>query len=281
MKNKPEILSKNKKVMYIGAHPDDVEFRAIGSAIKFKEQGAQVVVVSISDGSAGHHILKREDLAKRRREEFAKAASLIDAKSIILGAIDGMVTPDLDTRDKLIKLIREEAPDIIFTNRLCDYHPDHRYTAQLVQDASYLLMVPSVVPEVPVLRYVPLIMHWGDQFKEPNEFIPDIVISIDSVLEKKLDMLSCHESQLFEWLPWVDGNIDMVPPKNEAIKRREFLNWMYKKRYNHHIANRFRDKLREKYGNSCIEIQEAEAFRVCEYGYQPSELELKNIFREL
>ena len=278
LKTRPDLESKNKTIMLIGAHPDDSEFRACGTAIKMHDDGARIVIVTISDGSAGHYRMDRKDLAARRRAEAMDAASLVDGKSISLGIADGEVEPSLANRDKLIALIRSEAPDVIITNRANDYHPDHRYTAQLVQDASYMLMVPNVCPGIPPLRYVPLILYWGDQFKRPVEFSPDVVISIDDVLERKLDMLSRHESQVFEWLAWVDNMLDSVPPSDDKDGRMAFLMRLYQRRPNHLFSERFRPMLLARYGENGQSVVEAEAFEMSEYGYQATEEELGKLF---
>ncbi len=269
-------------ILSIGAHPDDSEFRATGTIIKLCRKGAEAYLMSISDGSAGHFSMDREALAARRAEEAASAAAVIGGHSLILGIPDGSITPSVENREKLIRAIRKIQPDIIFTNRTNDYHPDHRYASELVQDASYMLMVPNVCPDTPAMRYVPMILEWGDQFLRPRPFSPDIAVGIDDVLDEKLEMLSMHESQLYEWLPWVDGNLDMVPPPSDRNGRMDFARFMYRRRPNHAFSARFRDKLTALYGdekgNSVIE---AEAFEISEYGYRPSAEELMHFTEAL
>lgn len=282
MKNKPSFDSSNLVVLSIGAHPDDSEFRSVGTALKLHRMGAMVYLLSVSDGSAGHFSMGRKELAERRGREAGSAAELIGGKSLSLGIPDGEVMPSIANREKLIRVIRQLQPDLILINRLNDYHPDHRYTSQLVQDASYMLMVPNVCPDTPALHYVPLILEWGDQFMKPRPFSPDIVIGIDDVLDDKLKMLSKHESQLFEWLPWVDGNLDIVPPASDENGRAEFVRFMYSRRPNHFFSERFRDKLIERYGEAeGRSVEEAEAFEISEYGYKPTEEELDMLFGRL
>ena len=279
MKKKPCLIPGKRSIMCIGAHPDDPEFRCTGTAALWSRFGDKVILVSVTDGRAGTFSAKCEDIAARRRKEAADSASVIGAESVVIGCVDGKLEPSVENREKLISVIRHYSPDIIITNRLNDYHPDHRYTAQLVQDASYLLMVPNAVPDVPPMGYSPVIFHWGDDFTEPTPFRPDIVVDIDPAFDTKMTMLSKHVSQVFEWLPWVDGELLEVPPESDASGRMEWVRRLCSKRPNHRFAAIYRDKLLERYGDKGGEIQECEAFKVCEYGYRPSGEELSMIFK--
>jgi hypothetical protein len=74
-----------------------------------------------------------------------------------------------------------------------------------------MVVVPNVAPDTPALRRNPVFMYFQDGFQKPNPFSPDIAVSIDDVIEKKIDMMDAHVSQMYEWLPWVDGKLDTVP----------------------------------------------------------------------
>ncbi len=110
-------------------------------------------------------------------------------------------------------------------------------------------------------------MHWLviiTNFQKPIPFDPDIVVDIDSVIEKKLDMLHCHTSQMYEWLPYNGGVLDQVP-EGDAERRA----WMAERRVKAFvdIADKYRDKLIELYGKERGEkVKYAEAFETCEYG---------------
>lgn len=278
MKKKPCLDPGKRIVMCIGAHPDDSEFRCCGTAALWSNLGDKVILVSMTDGSAGTFDMSREDIAERRRAEAISAAAIIKAESVIVGCEDGLLEPSVENREKLIRIIRKYSPDIIITNRLNDYHPDHRYTAQLVQDASYMIMVPNVVPDAAPMSFSPVILHWGDDFTEPTDFRPDMVIDIDSIFPLKLRMLAAHASQMFEWLPWVDGTLDEVPVETDVAGRIEWVRKLYSKRPNHRFSNIYRNLLVDRYGDSGARTEECEAFKVCEYGYRPSKDELERIF---
>jgi hypothetical protein len=120
-------------------------------------------------------------------------------------------------------------------------------------------------------------LYYPDIFKKPNPFQADIAISIDSVIEKKLDALDALESQFYEG--GANGSADLVP--NEPAKqqeRRTQVRGYFEKRYKDQ-ADRFRTKLSEFYGDDKAKaVRFAEAFEVCEYGRRPDVAELKKLF---
>lgn len=280
MKLNPEITPGKRTVLCIGAHPDDSEFRCCGTMAKFSLVGDKIYLMSTTDGSSGHFELTRAEVRARRSIEAERSAAIIRGKSVCLGAPDGELEAGLEYRNLLIGAIRQIQPDIIITNRPNDYHPDHRYTAQLVQDASYLLMVPNVVPEVPVLRYMPVILYWGDAFEKPIPFKPDMVIDIDDQFSTKITMLMQHESQLFEWLPWINGKQEMVPPKDNVAAREAWVMKLYKTLAIPTDAHRYRAKLIARYGEEKgSKIIECETFEVCEYGKLLTKEQLEMVFQ--
>ena len=115
-------------------------------------------------------------------------------------------------------MIREFDPDLIFTHRPYDYHPDHRYTSQLVLDASYIVTVPNMQPLTEIPKGFTRICYLYDTFTRPDPFHPDIVILIDSVLEKKIAMLDCHVSQMYEWIPYNRGMKDIPTEPRERFE---------------------------------------------------------------
>lgn len=216
---------KQIRVMMIGAHPDDCDFRCGGLALKYARAGHKVKFLAMVNGCGGHHELTPEQVAKRRRQETLNVAKFAGIEyDVWEDSDDCLLYADLDTRARLVRAIREFNPDIIFCSRPNDYHPDHRNASILVQDASYLLIVPHYCPDVPAMKETPTIMYFYDHFKEPP-FKATVAVDIDDVIDDKFKMLALHESQVFEWLPYTKGTLDSVP-KGE----KERLEWLHEPR---------------------------------------------------
>src|SRR5207253_8132743 len=136
------------------------------------------------------------ELARRRLQETQNVASVLGlAEYQVLDNHDGELEPTLPNRRQVIRIIREFEPDLILAPRPNDYHPDHRYASQLVQDAAYMVTVPPVVPDVPHLEKNPVIAYLPDEFEKPYPFQPAIAVAVDGVLGRIVDMLHCHASQ--------------------------------------------------------------------------------------
>jgi len=241
--------------MFIGAHPDDADIHFAGTAILLKELGHEIIFTSITDGSAGHQTMGREELAKRRLAETQEVAKFLGIRYIVMDAIDSELTADLSTRKKLIKLIREVKPDVIISPRPNDYHPDHRAAGQLVQDSSFLLTVPLCCPDVPRLEKNPYIFYNQDIFTKPNSFTPDIIVNITSVIDKKMESLSLHVSQVFEWLPFIYPITEAIPQDKKGQIEFCKRNWG-----NRGGALRFLPLLNDP------DAKYAETLERCEYG---------------
>ena len=124
------------RILVVGAHPDDCEYKAGGMAALYRDRGDDVCFVSVTNGEAGHHRFRGEELVAIRRAEAAAAGRVLGLRYEILDFPDGQLEPTLAARNEIIALIRRYRPDLMLTHRPNDYHPDHRYTSQLVQDCS-------------------------------------------------------------------------------------------------------------------------------------------------
>lgn len=260
------------RIIAFGAHPDDCDIKAGGTAAKWAAQGHQVKFVAVTNGDAGHQSEGGGALARRRREEAREAGRRIGVEYETLDNHDGQLVPSVDVREQVIRKIRQWDADIVLSPRPNDYHPDHRYTGVLVQDAAYLVVVPNITPDTPPLKKNPLFLYFQDGFERPNPFRPDIAVAIDDVAEKKLAMLDAHVSQFYEWLPWVEGNLDSVP--RDPAARKE---WLRKERMRP-ISPAVRESLKKWYGAKADSVRLAEAFEICEYGRKPTTEELRKLF---
>jgi LmbE family N-acetylglucosaminyl deacetylase len=264
------------RVLIFGAHPDDCEFTAGGVAALYARQGHQVMFVSATNGDAGHQDTGSARLAQRRRTEALAAAAVIGIHYTLLDNHDGELMPTLENRRQIIGLIREFRPDLIMSPRPNDYHPDHRYTAQLIQDAAFMVMVPNICAFAEHLPYNPAIFYVSDTFQKPAPFAPDVIVAIDDVVEQKVDLLHAHESQVYEWLPYVGGYLGQVPAA--PGERRPWLRRSLDSRLRRD-ADRFRDLLIARYGEAQgRSVQYAEAFERCEYGAPTTEAALTRLF---
>lgn len=248
-------------IVVIGAHPDDAE-DAGGTSYKWAKSGHQVLLVSVTNGDAGHQSIKATELARIRREEARKSGEQIGVKYITLDNHDGQLMPTYENRLQIIKLIREAKADIVISPRPYDYHPDHRYTGVLVMDAAYMVTVPTIVPDVQILTKNPVFLWSSDGFIHPEPFKADVAVDIDDVIEKKIDMYHQHKSQVYEWLPFNQGILDQVPASDSD--RRIWLGKRWKKSSN---AEPFRDILIQEYGKEKgSKINYCEAFEDSQYG---------------
>jgi LmbE family N-acetylglucosaminyl deacetylase len=268
-------MERPLRILCIGAHPDDCEVKMGGTAALYAALGHQVKFISVTNGDAGHYAQGGGVLAERRRAEAQEAARRLGIAAYeVLDYHDAELIPSVEVRKQLIRKIREWQADLVFAPRPNDYHPDHRYTGQLVQDAAYLVMVPNVASDVPALRHNPVFLYLSDHFQKPNPFKPDIAVAIDEVIERKLAALDAHVSQFYEWLPWIDGRLEEVPA--DPVARRQWLRQAWLERP---LSDNMRAALARWYGPEiAARVRYAEAFEVCEYGHQPDEAEIRRLF---
>jgi len=267
---------KPLQVIMIGAHPDDTEGKGGGTAALWAAAGAKVMMVSVTNGDAGHQTEGGGALARRRAAECRAAAEILGVSWRTLDFHDGELEPNLEARWAVIRAIREWKTDIVITHRPNDYHPDHRYTGQIVQDAAYMVVVPNICPDTPRLEKNPIFMYFADRFQKPYPSKPDVVVDITPVIEKKLRAFDVMPSQMYEWLPWVGGRLDQVP-ENPT----ERFEWLKKRRSGRTRGwkEKYADIVEARYGKARAEkIEHVEVFELCEYGRQPSREELWELF---
>ena len=275
------------RIMAIGAHPDDCEIKVGGVGAMWAAQGHHVKFVSVTNGDVGHWKMAGGALAKRRTAEVTEAARILGINPpLVMDNHDAELMPTLENRKEIVRIIRRWKADIVMTHRTNDYHPDHRYTGILVQDAAFTVTVPFLCPDVPHLTKNPVFLYMRDGFQKPSPFKPDIVVSIDSVIEKKLEAISIMDSQFVEtgccrsYEGKVEDRPGGNPPKDKAEleERRRKVRESFGRRFAS-IADKYRDKLIEIYGEEKgKKVRYAEAFELCEYGRRPSISELKKLF---
>ncbi len=254
---------KPLRLLILGAHPDDAEFHAGGLAAIYREAGNVVKMVSVTDGGAGHFRISGPELTEIRRAEARAAGAVIGATYEVWDFPDGRLQATIEVRERIIRELRTFRPDLVLTHRQNDYHPDHRAVGQAVQDASYLVTVPPICPDVPILRRDPVVGYLPDLFTRPAPIRGDVVVDVTDRLETIVRMMAAHRSQFFEWLPYNDNRQDEVP-ESEADK----VAWL-RRRYETKIApyaQRYRGELVAEYGAQAgLSIAWCEVFEISEY----------------
>ncbi len=269
-------MNKTPRLLIIGAHPDDAEYHGGGLATVYRQLGRPVKMISVTDGSAGHHQRSPEELVDLRRAEAASAGSVIGAVYETWGFPDGRLEPTLEVRHRIIREIREFRPDLVLTHRCCDYHPDHRAVGQSVQDASYMVTVPLVLPEVSALPRDPVVGYLPDLFSRPSPLRADVIIDIAEQMGTIARMLACHRSQLFEWLAYQADLLDTVP-QDDREKLDWTLSWVSEQVRPR--AERYRSELVTRCGETRgNQIEFIELFEISEYARQPDAELLRHLF---
>ena len=267
-------MAERRKLMIIGAHPDDCEHSSGGFAALCAQEGWQVHFCAVTNGDAGHHEMRPKPLAARRLKEARKAAGRIGATYETLGEHDGrLFVNDTSTR-KVVCAIRRFSPDVLVAPRQFGYHRDHRNAGQLVLDASFVLQVPLVYPKVKPMVRMPIILYACDFFSEVSPFRPHLVIDTTKVEDVRIRMLRDHFCQYSEWIPWLNGRKECG--QKHPLTNPEELTAMLR-RHPRGTAKAFAKELGLKYRHR-RKIVAAEAFQLSEVGTRVSTLELARLF---
>src|SRR3954454_11622671 len=236
------------RIVVFGAHPDDAEYKAGGTAAKWAKLGHHVKLCSVTNGDIGHWQMAGGPLAQRRAAESAAVAKKLGVTSQVLDIHDGELEPTLENRRLITKIIREWKADIVISHRPWDYHPDHRYVGVLVQDAAFMVTVPFIVPETAPLKRNPVFLYSSDGFQKPYPFRPDVAVAIDDVFDQKLDAVHELASQVYEG--GANGSaafVAGVPPESDAAGRKKWLKERWEGRQAAE-ANTHRELLAKLYG---------------------------------
>ena len=185
------------RILAIGAHPDDIEFLCAGTLAIYSKKGYEIFMCHVSDGNKGSMSHTTEEIAKIRREEAIQSAKVIGATSIWGEMSDGEVVLDLDSRIKIIDVIRQANPDLIITHSSDDYHSDHINVSRLVFEALYLTTVKLLKTSYPPLDKLPFLYYMDTEMG--INFNPTEYVDITDTIETKIEMMLKNKSQI-EWL---------------------------------------------------------------------------------
>ncbi|ULL14979.1 PIG-L family deacetylase [Paenibacillus sp. H1-7] len=269
---------KALRIIVIGAHPDEPDIYAGGTAALFAELGHKVKFLSLTDGCGGHHEMAADELVRRRTLEAKEAAKRlgIEEYEVLTEVHDGDLLPDLPMRQEVIRQIRRWQADIVIT-----FHPDggshadNRYAGKVVSDAaSFVAHVRNVVPEVPALSRSPLYLLMPD-YSMRSRYTADIVIDIADALEKKLLACDAHASQFYEFSAWGRDMLHEVPESWEDKKDYLLRGWAQF----FDTSEEMLPALIKGYGaERAGQIRYAEPFEIASYSRRPDDEELKQLF---
>ena len=206
-------------VLAIGCHPDDIEVNCAGTLVKCVNRGDKVTVCHVANGNLGHVIIEPDELRVMRANEAKTAGSLAGIDVVTCDIGDLMVYDgQKNQRDLVVDVIRSCNPDFIITHAPNDYMPDHVAVSRLVFDASFAASVPRYTTAVDASAKVTPI-YYMDNLAGVNT-IPTEYVDISDTIEKKIEMLECHVSQM-KWMRDHD-NLDFADFVRTCAKFRGY-----------------------------------------------------------
>jgi len=189
-------------VLALFAHPDDAEFLCAGTLAHLAARGACVHIATMSAGDCGSTTLPPSKIAAVRQREATRAASLIGARYHCLKGKDLLIFYDHLHLNKVMELVRQVQPSLVFTHPPADYMLDHETVSRLTQTACFGAMAPNYKTGLrhpaPPLSAVPH-LYYVDAFGRRdilgNKIASGFYVNISKTLDRKEEMLACHKSQ--------------------------------------------------------------------------------------
>lgn len=229
-------MTEEKRVLAIGAHPDDIEQFCGGTLHMLRKVGYELLIAPLTAGECGSRTVSSEEIKRIRASEIVAGAALLGAKGVCLNLRDGCVVYDLVTVVKLVKLIREYKPAIIFTHPTEDYMTDHTTTGQLVLWAVPEAAHPNFAAEThaPALRKYPFVYQCDPQGLTglDGQITPvRTIVDIGEVIEQKLAAFQAHKSQM-DYLEGSKTISNVEKTRRWAITRGEQVRVEYGEGFN-------------------------------------------------
>lgn len=183
-----------RRVLAVGAHPDDLELACAGTLARFRDEGAAVVLAVACRGDKGGAPAGGERLEDVRRRETLQAAALLGAPVEFLGLGDAEVRDTPETRRLFVSLLRRSAPEVLITHGPDDYHEDHVRVGRLAEAAAWFAASAGHVTPEPPLAAPPAVVFMENV--AGMNFEPTHLVDVTPVMDLKRRMLACHASQL-------------------------------------------------------------------------------------
>ncbi len=197
---------ETKRVLAIGAHPDDVEIMCSGTLFALHRLGCEIHVASLTLGDCGSTEYSSEEISKIRHGEAQKACEMLGAVYYHAGFWDLCIFNDDDSNRRVTAVVREINPWLVITHSPQDYMSDHEMTSLLVRNACFYASIPNYETKnltpaectfaIPSLYYAQPIENI-DLFGK--KITPQFYVDVSEFIQQKIEMLSCHESQR-NWL---------------------------------------------------------------------------------
>lgn len=204
--NAPDWTSINKALV-IMAHPDDPDFSCSGTIIKMAQQGIDVTYMILTNGDKGNHnpLITRNQLIAMRKIEQRNSAELCGVKQVLfMGEEDGFLKSTPELRKRVTREIRRIRPELVLVQNADRYvvgesyinHPDHRNSGVVALEAIFPATDnPMFYPDMMEEGYLP---HNISQLYIVGVENANLVVDITDVVDKKIEAILCHESQISE-----------------------------------------------------------------------------------
>ena len=189
-------------VLFVGAHPDDIEVLAGGTAAAYARQGDKVFFCVATNGNVGSSTLPKAEIAAIRHQEALSSTKIIGAELIWLDFDDEFLLDSVETRHALIEAFRVARPEVIFCHWREDYNPDHSISGMLVDECAHMGPIPNIKTASPPSDKIPHV-YFMDTPAGVN-FQPEIYVDITRTFATKVEMLACHASQN-QWMKDIFG----------------------------------------------------------------------------
>jgi len=180
-------------ILFVGAHPDDIETFAGGTAARYAQEGHSLFFCVATNGNVGSPTLSAEEIAAIRHKEAQNGAGQVGAELIWLDFDDEFLLDTRETRLKFIEAFRIARPDVVFCHWTDDYNPDHSISGRIVDDCISMGKIPLIKTEHPPIDKIPAV-YYMDTPAGVN-FVPEVYVDITSTFDTKVEMVRQHESQ--------------------------------------------------------------------------------------
>ncbi len=185
--------TRNMNVLFVGAHPDDIETFCGGTAARYHERGDNLFFCVATNGNVGSSTLSRDEIAEIRHKEALNGAAIVDAELIWLDFDDEFLIDSRQTRLEFINAFRKARPDIVFCHWKNDYNPDHSISGYIVDECIHMAGVPNIETDEAPFGQIPPV-YYMDTPAGVN-FEPEIYVDISSTFKRKIEMVGQHKSQ--------------------------------------------------------------------------------------